>query len=478
MIRGKELKRVTCATLFVSSLVAQGCSTVQDAEQPNILIILLDDAGYNDFGFMGCPDIETPNIDALAADGVILTDGHTSATVSGPSRCGLLTGRYQQRGGYECNLESILGMDLQESTIADIFRDNGYKTIGIGKWHQGNGEEYHPNNRGFDEFYGFISGSRSYFYNTNRHDSPSRPISNLQHNGKSVAFDQYLTYELGDVAIDYFKQSKEQEQPFMMYLSYNAVHGPFEATEEDLSLFEGHPRQMLAAMTYAVDKSIGDVVAALRESGQYDNTLIFFLSDNGGVPDNQVNNAPLKGWKGNKFEGGHRVPYFITYGDKIAKGTKYDGLCSSLDILSTSIAAAGIEYTNSERPLDGVDLLPYLKGEKSGDAHETLFWRKKAQRAVRQGSFKFIEVDGVGDILYSLEHNLSEDCDISKIYPQKRVELQQLLHAWESELVNPVLWDEKTWEPVNVEIHRALMNNESNVVMNPTQYRERLNTIK
>lgn len=450
---------------------SSGCDTDNSGVDPNVLIIILDDAGYNDFGFMGCPDIETPNIDALVSDGVVLTDGHVTASVSGPSRCGILTGCYQQRGGYECNYEGRLGMSLENNTIADVFQDNGYKTICIGKWHQGDNPEYHPNQRGFDEFYGFISGARSYFYRPDGVDAPDNRLNYIQHNGAQVEFDQYLTYQFGDTAINYI--NNVGDQPFMMYLSYNAVHGPFEATAEDLARFEGHPRQMLAAMTYAVDRSIGEVILALKASGKYDNTLIFFLSDNGGVSENNVSNYPLKGWKGNKYEGGHRVPFAVVYGDNLPQGTTYGGLCSSLDIFVTAIAAAGIEYDGQGKPLDGVNIIPYINNDNSQEPHDYLFWRKYQQKAVRWKDYKLIEVDGMGSVLYNIKEDLGESNDISVQHPEIRDNMLKQLRQWEGELVNPVLWSEGSWNKVNVEIHRALMNNETDIINSPVEYKRK-----
>ena len=378
-------------------------------EKPNVLVILLDDAGYNDFGFMGSKDLKTPNIDALANDGVIFTDAHVSASVSGPSRAGILSGRYQQRCGYECNLGDTLGLGLNEITIADVFRENGYSTACIGKWHQGDAPEYHPNKRGFEHFYGFISGSRSYFYRPDRDDKPGN-THNLQFNGIQQKFDGYMTDILAENARKYIEEHSKKEKPFMMYLAFNAVHTPMEATKEDMKLFEGHKRQKLAAMTWAVDRGIGKVIDKLKETGEYENTLIFFLSDNGGAHNNQSTNYPLKGFKGNKFEGGHRVPFFMVNGSTF-KG-KYPELVSSLDIFATSASFAGIDIKALKNPLDGVNIIPYVNGEKQGTPHDKLFWRKDDMAAMRTKSHKYIRVNGVGEVLYSLENNLSESEDI------------------------------------------------------------------
>jgi arylsulfatase A-like enzyme len=436
-------------------LFSTACSVATPKEnKPNVLLIILDDAGYNDFGFMGSKDLSTPNIDRLAESGTVFTQGYVSASVSGPSRAGLLTGRYQQRNGYECNLEDTLGLGLEEETFADIFKNNGYTTYCIGKWHMGASVPYHPNNRGFDHFYGFISGSRSYFYNPLSDDQEGNEKA-LQYNGKYKAFSKYLTTELGDKAVEFI--ANHGDDPFMMYLSFNAVHTPMEATDEDLNRFSGHKRQKLAAMTFSVDQAIGKIIDQLSKNNQLENTLIFFLSDNGGAHNNSSSNYPLKGFKGNKFEGGCRVPFVVKYGERY-KG-KYNGVISSLDILPTAMSLAGISLGSSKKPLDGINLIPYLSGEKSGNPHEQLFWRKDGMAAMRMGDFKLIRVEGVGERLYNLKDNPGETTDIQHKHPEVFLEMMKDLAQWEEGLINPPLWDEGIWTNVTREIHRDLMNN-------------------
>lgn len=456
-----------CFSIGLSGLslfLVSSCSNKEEFSPVNVLVILLDDAGYNDFGFNGSKDLLTPNIDRLAAEGVIFTDAHVSASVSGPSRAGILSGRYNQRCGYECNLGDTLGLGLNEETIADVFLRNGYNTSCFGKWHQGNAPEYHPNRRGFEYFYGFIAGSRSYFYRPNRDDKPG-DIHNLQLNGKQLNFDGYMTDVLADAVVDYLGKQKDSGRPFMMYLAFNAVHTPMEATKEDMERFEGHPRQKLAAMTWAVDRGIGKVVDKLKKEGMYENTLIFFLSDNGGAHNNQSSNYPLKGFKGNKYEGGIRVPFFVTFGGKY-KGV-CDGLSSSLDIFSTSIAAAGIDKATLKNPIDGVDLMPYIRGEKTGNPHEILFWRKERKSVVRMGNYKLINVEGIGQRLYNLKDNLGEDMDLSLNNPELCKEMIDKYKEWEKGIITPMLWDEGIWHDVTQEIHRQFMNNEKVTVFTP-----------
>lgn len=445
-------------TIGTPLLASAACKSNRDAEKPNILIILLDDAGYNDFGFMGSKDLQTPNIDKLARKGVIFTDAHVSASVSGPSRAGILTGRYQQRFGYECNpSEESSGMALSEKTIGDVFSSNGYSTSCVGKWHQGAGDGYCPNSRGFDQFFGFLAGSRSYFYRPNKDDIKGSTQS-LQLNGVQKKFDGYLTDVLADGAIRILNESGNK--PFMMYLAFNAVHTPMEATQEDLNRFAGHPRQKLAAMTWAVDRAIGKVIDRLEKLGKLDNTLIFFLSDNGGATNNQSSNLPLKGFKGNKFEGGQRVPYFVTWIDHFKGGTSFDGLSSSLDIFATAASAAGIQTSSLKNPLDGVNLLPYLEGKLDDPPHSKLFWRKDKMAAARIGNYKLVRVEGVGERLYNLKDDLGETKDLTTIDQDKYNELMGALSSWETQLIRPLWTEGNAWDKVTLEIHRDLMNNE------------------
>ncbi|MEM6378826.1 MAG: sulfatase-like hydrolase/transferase, partial [Bacteroidota bacterium] len=285
-----------CLLLFIS------CSRPVEQEnlsKPNIIILLVDDAGYADFGFMGSKDLKTPNLDRLAQRGMIFTDAHVSATVCAPSRAGLLTGKYQQRFGFECNaLASFQGIDTSETTIAEAMQLAGYQTAAFGKWHVGDYPEARPPKRGFDYSWTFLSGARSYFPNE-KEDTEGHPKS-IRENGQFTTFDGYLTDALGSKAVNFIEKNKAN--PFFIYWSPNAVHTPMEATQEDLERFESHPRQKLAAMTWALDRAVGQIVEKLETENLLDNTLIFFLSDNGGAHTNQSSNLPLKGWKGNKYE--------------------------------------------------------------------------------------------------------------------------------------------------------------------------------
>lgn len=433
------------------------------AEKPNIIVMLLDDAGYADFGFAGSKDLNTPNIDQLANNGIRFSDAHVTASVCGPSRAGLITGKYQQRFGFECNPPAhYSGVDLNESTIADAMKKAGYKTAAFGKWHLGEGPDYRPNKRGFDYFWGFLAGGRSYFPN-NKQDKAGTPHC-IRENDNFTTFEGYLTDCLGDKAAQFIRENKEQ--PFFMYWAPNAVHTPMEAKEEDLALYEGHERQTLAAMTWSLDKAVGTIVNSLKNEGILDNTLIFFLSDNGGAHNNQSSNLPLKGFKGNKFEGGHRVPFFVHWPAMLNGGQVYDGLSSSLDIFATCVDVAGLPIDES---LDGVSLIPYLKEEKHDEPHSELFWRKGKMAAARSGDYKIIRVNDLGYRMYNLKDDLQESTNLVDKETKAFTQLNEDLKKWETHTIMPLWTEGKTWDEITYLIHKDLFNNREVKVKNPGQ---------
>jgi len=436
------------------------------SSSPNVIVILLDDAGYVDFGFMGSKDLDTPEIDKLAANGVVFTDAHVSSTVCAPSRAGLITGQYQQRFGFEANdtgdkTSGDIGLAKEVSTIADAFKENNYATTAIGKWHLGGTKHNHPNQRGFDDFFGFLAGGRSYF----PMQDPSS-MHMLQHNGEQVQFEGYLTDVLGDYAVEFVEE--KQTQPFFMYLSYNAVHTPMEAKKDDLLKYKDHPRKELAAMTWSLDQNIGKLRNKLNDLGILDNTLIFFLSDNGGAHNNQSSTGNLKGWKGNEFEGGHRVPFVVSWPDKIEKGWVFNGLTSSLDIFATSIAATEIERDQNQI-LDGVNLLPFLTKKQTGNPHQALFWRKLEESAARLDNFKWIGLEDYGSVLYDLKEDIGESKDLSETDLENYNRLTKAHQNWEKDMMQP-LWGEPTnWMEVTYHIHKQLMQNKKALYHSPQE---------
>lgn len=437
-------------------LLGASLAAAQEVAPPNVLVILLDDAGYADFGFMGPTDLQTPEIDRLARDGVAFRDFHVTATVCAPSRAGLLSGRYQQRFGFEGNAPPVgQGLDPAAETLADALRGEGYRTMLVGKWHLGLEAAFHPLNRGFDEFYGFLGGSRSYF--PSAQDANPRAPQALQENWAHVTFEGYLTDVLTDRAIAYLREPRTE--PFFLFMSYNAPHVPMEAKLEHLEKFAGHPRATLAAMMWSVDENIGRLRAELESQGRLDNTLIFFFSDNGGAESNRSSNRPLKGWKGNKFEGGHRVPAIVSWPARLPKGEWHDGLTSSLDVMATAGAAAGrtAPFTPA---LDGINLLPILEGQTPADPERRLFWRKGSMAAMRAGTDKLIRLDGHGFRFYDLAADGGETADRREADPERYAQLLAGLREWETTLPRPGWYEDEDWASVTWDIHFDLMNNQ------------------
>lgn len=462
--------KLSIGLVAFSVVAGYSCSSREtpNSKKPNIIVLLLDDAGYADFGFMGSKDLKTPNIDKLAASGVIFTDAHVSASVCGPSRAGLMTGRYQQRFGFECNpTGDSCGVDLKEVTIAGALKQEGYATAAFGKWHLGDKPGFRPNERGFDYYWGFLAGSRGYFSNPNN-DRAGNPQA-ITENFEQVTFDGYLTDRLGDKAVEFIAMNKDH--PFFIYWSPNAVHTPMEATPEDLARFEHHPRQKLAAMTWALDRAVGSMVDKLSKEGLLDNTLIFFLSDNGGATNNQSSNFPLKGFKGNKFEGGHRIPFFVTWASKIQGGRTFDGLSSSLDIFATSLNAAN-EKSLQGKNLDGVTLIPYLTGERSGDPHSQLFWRKDKMAAARVGNYKLIRIEKLPSVMYKLSGDLGETVNLAAEDQKHLQQLDAALRNWERETIFPLWTEGAQWDTITWMIHQDLMLNSPVRVTDPAQLKK------
>jgi arylsulfatase A-like enzyme len=251
-----------------------------------------------------------------------------------------------------------------------------------------------------------------------------------------------------------------------MYLSYNAVHAPFEAKKEDLEKFKDHPRQMLAAMTWNVDENIGRLTNKMKSLGLLENSIVYFLIDNGGVYSNNVSNGSLKGHKGSKFEGGLRVPLIVHYPAMFKGIHKFDGLSSSLDIFATSIAAAGINKAEVLQ-LDGVNLIPYLKGEKQGNPHDKLFWRKLNEAAARIGDYKLIRLKDYGANLYNLNLDLGEQNNLAKTDEKRFKELKLELETWEKEMIPPLWKESQEWQEVVYSTHMQLMQNKPQLFRNP-----------
>lgn len=405
-------------------------------KRPNIVIIVADDMGYADVGFHGCKDIPTPHIDSLAKNGIRFSSGYVSGPYCSPTRAGLLTGRYQNRFGHEFNpAGGKQGMPIDQVTIAQRLQSLGYLTALIGKWHLGSEEKMQPQERGFKQTFGFLGGAHTYFAANSK---------TILRNGNAVVEKEYLTEALAREAVSFIDQNAAS--PFFLYLAFNAVHTPMEATEKYLARFPNIPdkqRRTYAAMTSAMDDAIGQVIAKLREKGLEDDTLIFFFSDNGGptMVGTTINgsiNFPLRGSKRQLLEGGVRVPFVIQWKGHLPGGQTYNHPIIQLDLLPTSIAAAGGEV-KADWKLDGVNLLPYLEGKKKDAPHEMLFWRFGEQMAARKGDWKMVRYDKTGIHLYNLKDDIGESKNLAAKEPEILRTLQDAWREWDRGNVAP-LW--------------------------------------
>tara|TARA_B100000886_G_scaffold105442_1_gene70290 strand:+ start:385 stop:1764 length:1380 start_codon:yes stop_codon:yes gene_type:complete len=451
------------ALFFVCILTLISCSSINDSK-PNIIIILADDAGYSDFGFMGSDEIKTPNLDQLALDGVIFNNAYVSASVCSPSRAGLLTGMYQQRFGHECNLDSDVNnsFDPNQITIAEALKTEGYSTGLIGKWHLGDKTQNHPLKNGFDYFWGFISGARNYFYDPNEVNRNS--IRNVVENYSQTNFEGYLTDVLGEKAIRFIDKNNQSNNPFFLFLSFNAPHTPMQAKEEVLEKFKDNPRQVYASMMWSMDEAIGHVIDALKENNQYDNTIIYFLSDNGAAMSNNASPFPYKGWKGNQFEGGIKTPMIMTWKNKIKSNTQFDGFISALDIFITSLEVSNVN-DDLMANADGKNIMNYLNDNTI--QNENLFWRKDKMATVRSGNYKLIKLNDTSTVLYNIENNYFEDLDLKLKEPSVHDSLFKLLLAWEDSLIDPNWIENKDWNIVTEMIYEDLMANKDIRAVSP-----------
>ena len=457
------LKMKKLALFFVCILTLVSCSSINDSK-PNIIIILADDAGYSDFGFMGSDEIKTPNLDQLALDGVTFNNAYVSASVCSPSRAGLLTGMYQQRFGHECNLDSDVNnsFDPNQITIAEALKTEGYTTGLIGKWHLGDKTQNHPLKNGFDYFWGFISGARNYFYDPNEVNRNS--IRNVVENYSQTNFEGYLTDVLGEKAISFIDKNNQSNNPFFLFLSFNAPHTPMQAKEEVLEKFKNNPRQVYASMMWSMDEAIGHVIDALKENNQYDNTIIYFLSDNGAAMSNNASPFPYKGWKGNQFEGGIKTPMIMTWKNKIKSNTQFDGFISALDIFKTSLEVSNVN-DDLMANADGKNIMNYLNDNII--QNENLFWRKDKMATVRSGNYKLIRLNDTSTVLYNIENNYFEDLDLKLKEPSVHDSLFKLLLAWEDRLIDPNWIENKDWNIVTEMIYEDLMANKDIRAVSP-----------
>jgi arylsulfatase A-like enzyme len=442
--------------------LVQFCQLAVRAEpNPNFIIILADDLGYGDVGFTGSTQIKTPHIDALAKAGVIFTQGYVSAPVCGPSRAGLMTGRNQVEFGFDNNPtmhlpqfnKNYLGLPVSERTLADRLAELGYVNGLIGKWHLGDEEQFHPLKRGFHEVWTYPRGGHHYFMAEPDGEGYLSPIECSYKTPDPIT---YLTDDKGTECVEFIRRHKDE--PFFLYASFNAPHAPMQATEEDLELYahvKDVKRRTYCAMVHRLDVNVGRIVNALKAHDIYDNTVIVFLSDNGGPCDNNASlNAPLNGQKGILLEGGIRVPFSMTWPGRLPAGKTYEPPVWSLDIVPTFVALAGGEIADKDK-LSGVNLLPYLDGEKAGRPHDEMKWRFTISASIREGDWKLVRLPDRLPMLYDLGTDVSEQNNLAGEHQERVVRMLKELGDWDVSCPHVLFLEGDKWRKFQVDLYDA-----------------------
>ncbi|QDU60195.1 Arylsulfatase precursor [Planctomycetes bacterium Pan216] len=455
--------------------------------KPNIVVIFADDLGYGEIGSQREDAIPTPNIDRLAREGIRCPQGYVTASYCGPSRAGMLTGRYQTRFGHELNptgrhnLDPNAGLQDSEITLAERLKSVGYATGLMGKWHLGGSEEAHPRRRGFDDFYGFLHEGHYYVPPPYRnvtsflrrrqlptgmegrwregetiwsshlpHDEPPYDDHNpVMRDTTPIVEQRYLTQAISDEAVEFI--GRHRDEPFFLYVAYSAVHSPMQGRREVMkrfSLIEDVHRRVFAAMLADLDKGVGEIMHKLHKEGLDERTLIFFISDNGGpTAELTSSNEPFRGGKGTLYEGGIRVPYIVSWVGTLPAGKTYDEPVLATDVFATACSVAGT-FMPIDRTMDSVNLIPFLLGKREGSPHPVLYWRMGKKTALREGDWKIVRhpVKGQAEPPFQLFH-LSEDQgetnDLAKRRPHQLRALTELWQNLDREMVEPI------WKPAN-----------------------------
>ena len=409
--------------------------------KPNFIIIMADDLGYSDIGCFGNTDVKTPNLDRMAAEGLLFTDYHSNGAVSTPTRAALLTGRYQQRAGLEGVILEIpehknVGLQPQEVTFANVLKNNGYKTAIIGKWHLGSLEKYNPLNHGFDKFVGFKTGNVDYQSHIDR-----KADLDWWDGLENKDMPGYSTELITSKSIDFITENKNK--PFCLYVAHAAPHNPCQAPTDPAfrKLGVTNPLQRTPkdysvknsrkAMIEYMDKGIGETFTRLKKLGLNNRTLVIFMSDNGPLSREGGSATPLRGGKNTLFEGGHRVPCIMYMPGTITGGNVSNQTVIGMDLFPTMLEMAGIKYNPKNRPLDGVSLLPIIKGKKI--AERTLFWKRGSDYAVRDGFWKLV-ITGKQVLLFDLSKDISETNNLAVSNPEVVKSLETKLQIWKQDV--------------------------------------------
>lgn len=426
--------------LLVSSpcwLFLTSCDQTSVEQLPNVILILADDLGYADLGFTGCQDFETPSIDKLATGGVIFSNGYASHSFCAPTRAGILTGRNQHRFGFQENPSPRFddhGLPSDQQILPQLLSKGGYQSALVGKWHLGVKEDHHPLNRGFDEFYGFLSGGHDYFSAEETDLNKHSYLQPLEHDSLLIGVKGYLTDQLSAFGVDFIHRN--ESNPFFLFMSYNAPHAPFQAPDTYLDRVDhirDSTRRIYAAMVTAVDDGVGKIMKALEASGIEENTLVIFMSDNGGAPVAPALNTPFRGMKGTLLEGGIHVPYVFYWKGKL-NHQMYSKPVVSYDVFATALELAGVDIPN-DRVIDSRNLIPYLTGKKEGAPHELIYWKHADyQWTVRSKNRKALFVKNRLPYLFDMKVDLSETTDKSAEEVEVLADLMEQYARWNNEM--------------------------------------------
>ena len=419
-----------------------------------MVFILADDLGYGDLGCYGATDVKTPRLDRLAREGVLMTDCYANGSVCSPTRAALMTGRYQQRIGLEWAVYYGVhgeGLPPEEKSIARMIRDAGYATAMVGKWHLGYDRNRGPNHHGFQHFFGLLGGNHHYFQHYDRKGS-----HDLFLDTEPIHVEGYSTDLIGWYAVEFIQAMRDR--PFFLYVPFNAPHFPFQGPGDADRLvtpkqgWQTGTRQTYAAMVESLDANVGLILDALDRHGLTENTLVTFTSDNGGMLP-LSSNGPLAKGKGTLWEGGIRLPGIARWPGHIPAGTRSSQVALTMDWATSFVRLAGASPP-ADRPFDGIDLLPILAGSEPTN-ERTVFWRRaldpyrrnvKPHRAIREGSWKYIDEPSGNRYLFHLARDVAEQHNLADAKPELADRMRRLLDNWEAD-VDPPLYDQRPKRP-------------------------------
>jgi len=414
------MKQLLCLTKFLAALIALTACSQQTVHQPqhppNVVLILTDDQGYGDYSMNGNRWVETPAIDQLAGKSALFSNFFVSP-VCAPTRASLLTGRHFQRTGVNGVTRGRENMSLEEQTMADIFAGNGYATGTFGKWHNGAHYPYHPNGRGFDEFYGFCAGHWTNYFDTE-----------LEHNGRVIQSEGYIVDDITDKAISFIEENQKDNKPFFCYLSINTPHTPLQVPDEYFDKYKAKGLDDFNAAIYGmcdnIDFNVERLLGKLDDLGIRENTIVMYLSDNG--PVNDRFNAGLKGLKGSTHEGGVKTPFILNWDGKL-EAQEIDGIAAHIDVLPTLVELTGIEvhYKNT---IDGKSLVPMINGHMQ-EVHENIPGRWYQKTRLRTPEYLM-----VNDALYNIRNDPGQNIDIRTMHPAVFDSLKRVFDKWDSEV--------------------------------------------